>query len=223
MPYLLHPAVAANPCTLSHSLPRTVDHLSHVTNEGATTAHQVDLSSLDLNRDLRTNNAQASRRHDPEMEAPLLPDAALLPSRGAKRPSAKPGDIVTNIQRERKATLRHHASSAKEERRADVSKRRGIEESNAGPQVDTFDNGTIKQTYPDGRVVVWFANADVKHVHPCGRVEYFYSDLSTWQVTHNTNVDTFYFDIGQVEAHKPNGDKDIIFPDGTVRTVLADG
>ena len=222
MPYLYHPAVTANPCSLSQSLPRAVDRLPHLTKEGAMTANRVD-PSLDANRDLHADNAQASNSHDPEMEAPLPPDAARLPSRGAKRPSAKPSDTVMNLHREQKTNLRRHVSSAKEERRSDASKRRGIEESHDGPQVDTFDNGTTKQTYPGGRVVVWFANADVKHVHPCGRVEYFYSDLSTWQVTHNTNVDTFYFDIGQVEAHKPNGDKDIIFPDGTVRIVLADG
>jgi len=91
------------------------------------------------------------------------------------------------------------------------------------PQISRFENGTIKQSFNDGRVVVWFGNSDVKHVHPCGRVEYFYSDLNTWQVTHKNKTEVFYFDIGQVEAHKPNGDKDIIFPDGSTRTVLKNG
>lgn len=161
----------------------------------------------------RSSEMPFSDNRPPAMDV-MTPKDSVLPNRSTQAPRSNNRGSKMDAMTPKDLVLSN---------RSFKSSKTPSEPSNRDPSVSTFDNGTIKHSYKDGRVVVWFSNSDVKHVHPCGRVEYFYSDLNTWQVTHKSQIDVFYFDIGQVEAHKPNGDKDILFPDGTVRTVFSDG
>jgi hypothetical protein len=71
--------------------------------------------------------------------------------------------------------------------------------------------------------VIKFSNGDIKQAYPTGKVEYFYREVATWQTTYASGLEVFYFPSGQVEGHKPGGSKEIVFADGAVRRVAADG
>lgn len=48
--------------------------------------------------------------------------------------------------------------------------------------------------------------------------------VNTWHTTYPQHgVEVFYFPSGQTEAHHPSGHKEILFPDGVMRVVLASG
>lgn len=91
----------------------------------------------------------------------------------------------------------------------------------------TFPNGTRKEVLPDGRAVIQFVNGDIKKSDPNQPqgtlVEYFYKEVDTWHVTLPDGLEVFFFPSGQVEAHHKDGSKEIRFPDGVCRTILADG
>eukprot|EP00210_Caulerpa_lentillifera_P006670 g6373.t1 len=198
--------------------PATEDHFPSQRNEFH---HKISPSTADW--------VEANSVHRPPPPPPPENDSSFK----LLHPASMPYEENSSLPQRDQITFQGDSTNIKENRviqnpqthqsaRAKVQEAQG-EEGNQDPQVSRFDNGTIKQSFKDGRVVVWFGNSDVKHVHPCGRVEYFYSDLNTWQVTYKNKIEVFYFDIGQVEAHKTNGDKDIIFPDGSIRTVLKNG
>jgi len=81
----------------------------------------------------------------------------------------------------------------------------------------------VKLTDAAGHTQISFRNGDLKRQLPSGRTDYYYSEVGTWQVTHPCGVDVFYFPSGQREAHHGGGVKEIVFPDGGVRRVMADG
>ena len=72
-----------------------------------------------------------------------------------------------------------------------------------------------------------FANGDVKQAAEGEGGEtvcYFYAAVDTWHVTDAASgCEVFHFPSGQVEAHAPDGTKDIRFPEGGCRRVYADG
>ena len=75
-----------------------------------------------------------------------------------------------------------------------------------------FSNGTCKEAAPGGDCSVWFGNGDAKHtLGEDGRVEYYYSSVDTWHCTYCDGVEVFFFPSGQIEAHLPSGEKEIIF------------
>jgi len=54
-------------------------------------------------------------------------------------------------------------------------------------------------------------------------VEYYYAQVDTWHTTHPDKVEVFHFSSGQMEAHHPNGLKEIVFPEGLVCLLQPDG
>ena len=74
-----------------------------------------------------------------------------------------------------------------------------------GFQIINFENGDIRQTFPDGRMVYWFAKADVT------------------QTLMPDGEKILLFANEQLERHKPNGSKEIYFGDGSKKFVNVDG
>ena len=95
-----------------------------------------------------------------------------------------------------------------------------------GRRVVFFANGTIKEI--DGHeTTIFFTNGDIKRAHQNGIIEYYYFDVETWHTTHPTGVELYHFvQTNQVELHAAGDepkDKEILFPDGTLRRVYSNG
>ena len=87
-----------------------------------------------------------------------------------------------------------------------------------------YRNGTTKRCSATGEVVVSFQNGDTKTTSPEGTVVYFYAAADTTHTTDELNgIETFEFPNGQFERHFSSGEKEIRFPDRTVKLVRADG
>ena len=102
-----------------------------------------------------------------------------------------------------------------------------------GRRIITFPNGTAKEIVQLGASAsletIYFINGDVKRTHPSGLVEYYYSDVETWHTTHPSGDELYHFiQTNQVELHRDasdgtNREKEILFPDGTLRRIYPDG
>ena len=96
-----------------------------------------------------------------------------------------------------------------------------------GARVVTFTNGTVKEIARDDTTTVYFTNGDVKRAHNDGIVEYYYRDVDTWHTTHPSGVELYHFaHTDQVELHAAGEEpkeKHILFSDGTIRVIHADG
>ena len=115
-----------------------------------------------------------------------------------------------------------------------------------GTKVAFYRNGTRKETFADGEVLVRFGNGDVKRTLPMGTVPeefadvdgmiplseivsagptviYFYAKAETLHGTFASGVEVYRFPSGQIECHANDGSKVICFPDGTKKTVFPDG
>jgi len=96
-----------------------------------------------------------------------------------------------------------------------------------GARVVAFTNGTVKEIARDDTTTVYFTNGDVKRTHEDGIVEYYYRDVDTWHTTHPSGVELYHFaHTDQVELHAAGEEpkeKQILFPDGTLRVIHADG
>ena len=96
-----------------------------------------------------------------------------------------------------------------------------------GARVVAFTNGTVKEIARDDSTTVYFTNGDVKRAHNDGIVEYYYRDVDTWHTTHPSGVELYHFaHTDQVELHAAGEEpkeKHILFPDGTLRVIHADG
>jgi centromere protein J len=95
-----------------------------------------------------------------------------------------------------------------------------------GRQVVFFANGTIKEINSH-ETTIFFTNGDIKRTHQNGIIEYYYFDVETWQTTHPSGVELYHFaQTDQVELHAAGDepkDKEILFPDGTIRRVYSNG
>ncbi|GFH54820.1 hypothetical protein CTEN210_11296 [Chaetoceros tenuissimus] len=94
---------------------------------------------------------------------------------------------------------------------------------NVGSRLTTYQNGTVKETFPDGTTIVRFVNGDVKTSYKnIGITVYFYHESKTSHTTHPDGTQLFEFASGQKEKHLPNGEKEVCYPDGTVQLFLPD-
>ena len=86
-----------------------------------------------------------------------------------------------------------------------------------------FRNGTQKQIFPDGNVIVKFTNGDMKRSTRDGLVVYFYAEAQTTHTTHPDGTEVFEFPNGQSERHLTDGSKSIRFNDGTLKKISPSG
>lgn len=80
------------------------------------------------------------------------------------------------------------------------------------PTVKCFDNGTICKQWLDGYSLTTYVNGDLKQTFPSGITEYYYASAQIWQVSHPSNIEVYYFPNGRVEAHHPDGLKEVLLP-----------
>ena len=78
-----------------------------------------------------------------------------------------------------------------------------------------FQSGIKKEIFDDGFEIIYFNNGDIKQSYPDGKTIYFYKDSNTVQTTYLNGINIFKFSNGQIEKHFPNGLKKVLFPNGT--------
>uniref|UniRef100_A0A7N4NNF0 Centromere protein J n=1 Tax=Sarcophilus harrisii TaxID=9305 RepID=A0A7N4NNF0_SARHA len=87
-----------------------------------------------------------------------------------------------------------------------------------GCKTITFPSGTKKEISADKKTtIVTFTNGDVQKFMPDQRVLYYYADAQTIHTTYPNGLEVLQFPNKQIEKHHPNGTKEIVFPDGTVK------
>jgi hypothetical protein len=106
-----------------------------------------------------------------------------------------------------------------------------------GVRIVRFSNGTVKQVEEreaksdengasDGATMttVFFDNGDVKRLDEQGKEEYYYAEVETWHTRKpRDEEDVYHFPSGQVEVHRKDGSKDVLFADGERRRLMAGG
>ncbi|CAO2628818.1 Centromere protein J [Lemmus lemmus] len=92
-----------------------------------------------------------------------------------------------------------------------------------GRTIITFPNGTRKEISADKKTtLIKFFNGDMKKVKPDQRVIYYYADAQTTHTTYPDGVEVVQFPNKWTEKFYPDGSKETVFPDGTVKH-LKDG
>ncbi|XP_059128867.1 centromere protein J-like [Peromyscus eremicus] len=92
-----------------------------------------------------------------------------------------------------------------------------------GRTIITFPNGTRKEISADKKTtLIKFFNGDMKKVKPDKRVIYYYADAQTTHTTYPDGVEVVQFPNKWTEKFYPDGSKETVFPDGTVKQ-LRDG
>nr|XP_012418219.1 PREDICTED: LOW QUALITY PROTEIN: centromere protein J-like [Odobenus rosmarus divergens] len=92
-----------------------------------------------------------------------------------------------------------------------------------GREAITFLKGTGKDGGAGKKTTVLrFLNGDVKKILPDQRVVYYYADAQIMRTTYPSGLDIVRFPDKQTEKYHPDGSKEIVFPDGTVKH-LSDG
>ena len=83
-----------------------------------------------------------------------------------------------------------------------------------------FPSGVQKEIHSDGYQLVKFPNNDIKQLFPDGRMIYFFNESKTVQSTIPIEkLQVFKFSNGQIERHYDNGEKQILYSDGTVKLI----
>ncbi|XP_028638475.1 T-complex protein 10A homolog 2 [Grammomys surdaster] len=92
-----------------------------------------------------------------------------------------------------------------------------------GRTIITFPNGTRKEISADKKTtLIKFFNGDMKKVKSDQRVIYYYADAQTTHTTYPDGVEVVQFPNKWTEKFYPDGSKETVFPDGTVKQ-LRDG
>uniref|UniRef100_A0A7N5K5I2 Uncharacterized LOC105237394 n=1 Tax=Ailuropoda melanoleuca TaxID=9646 RepID=A0A7N5K5I2_AILME len=91
-----------------------------------------------------------------------------------------------------------------------------------GREAITFSKGTGKdQGASKKTTVLRFLNGDVKKILPDQRVVYYYADAQITRTTYPNGLAIVRFPNKQTEKYHPDGSKEIVFPDGTVKRLSA--
>ncbi|XP_040821613.1 centromere protein J-like [Ochotona curzoniae] len=92
-----------------------------------------------------------------------------------------------------------------------------------GRTLITFPSGTQKEVSADRRTItIRFFNGDIKKIKPDQRVVYYYAQAQTTHTTYPSGEQVVQFPNKQTETLYPDGSKEIVFSDGTVKR-LRDG
>ncbi|XP_031209429.1 T-complex protein 10A homolog 2 isoform X2 [Mastomys coucha] len=92
-----------------------------------------------------------------------------------------------------------------------------------GRTIITFPNGTRKEISADKKTtLIKFFNGDMKKVKSDQKVIYYYADAQTTHTTYPDGVEVVQFPNKWTEKFYPDGSKETVFPDGTVKQ-LKDG
>ncbi|XP_021005318.1 centromere protein J-like isoform X2 [Mus caroli] len=92
-----------------------------------------------------------------------------------------------------------------------------------GRTIITFPNGTRKEISADKKTtLIKFFNGDMKKIKSDQKVIYYYADAQTMHTTYPDGVEVVQFPNKWTEKFYPDGSKETVFPDGTVKQ-LKDG
>uniref|UniRef100_Q62183 Tcp-10 n=1 Tax=Mus musculus TaxID=10090 RepID=Q62183_MOUSE len=92
-----------------------------------------------------------------------------------------------------------------------------------GRTIITFPNGTRKEISADKKTtLIRFFNGDMKKIKSDQKVIYYYADTQTMHTTYPDGVEVVQFPNKWTEKFYPDGSKETVFPDGTVKQ-LKDG
>ncbi|XP_006523376.1 t-complex protein 10b isoform X1 [Mus musculus] len=92
-----------------------------------------------------------------------------------------------------------------------------------GRTIITFPNGTRKEISADKKTtLIRFFNGDMKKIKSDQKVIYYYADAQTMHTTYPDGVEVVQFPNKWTEKFYPDGSKETVFPDGTVKQ-LKDG
>lgn len=92
-----------------------------------------------------------------------------------------------------------------------------------GRTIITFPNGTRKEISADKKTtLIRFFNGDMKKIKSNQKVIYYYADAQTMHTTYPDGVEVVQFPNKWTEKFYPDGSKETVFPDGTVKQ-LKDG
>ncbi|XP_054542476.1 centromere protein J isoform X3 [Pan troglodytes] len=92
-----------------------------------------------------------------------------------------------------------------------------------GCAITTFPEASQKEPSMDKKTtIIRFSNGDVKKIKPDRRVIYYHANAQTMSTTYPDGLEVVQFPNKQTEKFYPNGSKEIVFPDGTVKH-LKDG
>ncbi|XP_006523276.1 t-complex protein 10a isoform X1 [Mus musculus] len=92
-----------------------------------------------------------------------------------------------------------------------------------GRTIITFPNGTRKEISADKKTtLIRFFNGDMKKIKSNQKVIYYYADAQTMHTTYPDGVEVVQFPNKWTEKFYPDGSKETVFPDGTVKR-LKDG
>ncbi|EFC50625.1 predicted protein [Naegleria gruberi] len=94
---------------------------------------------------------------------------------------------------------------------------------NTGRRDVEFSNGSVKKILPDRSSLIYFNNGDIKKTFEDGLVIYFFNNLKTTQITYPTGAEMYKFSNNQIETHFPGGEKEVVFPDKTIKFVDNNG
>ncbi|XP_016284488.2 uncharacterized protein LOC103097496 isoform X2 [Monodelphis domestica] len=87
-----------------------------------------------------------------------------------------------------------------------------------GSKAVDFPNGTWKEISADRKTTtVTFSNGDVQKFMPDQRMLYYYADTQTIHTTYPSGLEVIQFPNKQIEKYHPDGTKEIVYPDGTVK------
>ncbi|XP_008587372.1 PREDICTED: centromere protein J-like, partial [Galeopterus variegatus] len=84
-------------------------------------------------------------------------------------------------------------------------------------QIITFPNGTEETRADKKTTVIRFFNGDVKKIKPDQRVVHYSATARTTHTTYPSGLVVVQFPNKQTEKFHPDGSKEIVFPDGTVK------
>ena len=83
-----------------------------------------------------------------------------------------------------------------------------------------FPSGVRKEIFEDGFQIIYFVNGDIKQNYPNGKSVYYFSQAKTVQTTFKNGIFVVKFENNQIERHYPDGKKQILFPDGSEKTIF---
>ncbi len=86
-----------------------------------------------------------------------------------------------------------------------------------------FPSGVRKEIFKDGYQIVYFINGDIKQNYPNEKSIYYFKQAKTVQTTFKNGILVVKFENNQIERHYPNGKKQILYPDGTEKTIFKNG
>jgi centromere protein J len=71
----------------------------------------------------------------------------------------------------------------------------------SGKKEIRFPNGVLRESWPDGYMVIHFENKDVRQQWPCGKMVYFFFEQGITQTLLSNGDKILLFKSGQLEKH----------------------